>query len=1057
MKFHPRKRFARPFWLGAFMGMCLVLVSPAEAIIAGSNWDIHMDIPGVVANDYHIEGVIKSGLPGAGWAQPPILVMHIDDAFPDFDYSIVPDLSDPNQNTYLFSATWKGALIVYEQEIHLGLFFNLECHNLMIDVKGWLTLDGEPIGITLLPGFEMNDNVGAPLEQFLRLRNDTLVEGEVIGLWFTRLTPPQVVELFGSPEGMFPELRKGGLLDPEVQVPDILWSIGVRVDPTGGITPINPDNSQYFGIDSFFDVFTELSVDPQPGTIGMEPNVDLKPAEFFVGVELMRTIDPSGVEAFHWSWEIHEAHGFDFGDAPDDAQVPQYPTLLVNNGAHHVAQGVLLGRLRDTEPDGQPTALADGDDVLDGNDDEDGVTFSTSFVQGQPFGVKFDILGSGYLNAWADWNADGNWDASEQFITDGFVTTGPVFGAFIVPAGAPPGPTYMRYRISSMPGLSPRGFAPDGEVEDYRIVILEDAFDEYDWGDAPDDAAHFYRTLGANGGAHHLYNPDYSLGDEIDREKDGQPNMAADGDDTTGPAADDEDGVVFGAALAQGQTVKVDIKASTFGYVNAWLDYNHNGTWGDPWEHVFIDEPVGPGLNTLFLNVPSTALPGATYMRVRYCSEKGLLFYGGAPNGEVEDYLVGIEEAPADLFDWGDAPDFEQVPGYPTLAIHNGAHHLLGSGLSLGKDIDPEFDGQPTLAADGDDLNGFPDDEDGVIFLSPFMQGEVAQIEVIVSADAVLNAWIDYDQNTSWAEFTDHVLVNVPVYAGLNPFSFTVPMWARPGATYLRFRVSFEPGIGYDGPAPDGEVEDYIREIHPVPQEGFDWGDAEDGFTAPGYPTLSSNSGAHHALGSAVYLGTHVDAEPDGQPTNIADGDDIVGVPDDEDGVQFLNISIKGYTTGINVIANDSGILNVWADYNQNKSWAEADEHILIDVPLNPGLNTLSYVVPDGAAFGRTTFRFRFSTTPGLSPKGLALDGEVEDYLVKIHQLASTVIHVDPTGLADLNWDPVGGATSYSVYASSGLDAFPATWTVVAPGIPGSPWFDSGWMPRRFYLIVAEP
>jgi hypothetical protein len=1053
MKFCLRKRFALPFWLGAFMGFCLFPVPHAEAIIAGGNWDIRMDVPGVVANDYHIEGRIISGLPGEGWSQPPVLVMHIDDLFPDFSYWIFPDLSDPAENVYFFRAYWSGYNYPYDSETHLGLFFNLECHNLMIDITGWWTVDGQPIGLTLLPGFEMNDNFGGQAEQYLRLWNQSGVEGEVVGLWFARLTPPEVVELFGTPGKMFPEMRKGGRLDPEVQESGISWSIGVGVEPTGELFPITPDDSQFFHIDSFFDVFTELSVDPEPGTIGMDPGIDLKPAEFLVGVELMRTIDQSGGEAFHWSWEIHEAHGLDFGDAPD----PSYPTLLASDGARHMAQGVLLGRLRDPEPDGQPTAFADGDDFLDGNDDEDGVTFSTSFVQGQPFAFRIDVVGSGYLSAWADWNADGTWDATEQFIPGGWVTTGPVFGTMPVPPDAALGPTFMRYRISSATGLRPEGFAPDGEVEDYRIWVFADLADEYDWGDAPDDAAHFYRTLDANSGAHHLYNPDYYLGNEIDTEKDGQPNPPADGDDTTGPAADDEDGVVFGSALAQGQTAKVDVTASNFGYVNAWLDYNQNGTWGDPWEHVFVDEPVGPGLNTLFLNVPATALPGATYMRVRFSSEEGLPFYGGAPDGEVEDYLVGIEELPADLFDWGDAPDFEQIAGYPTLAMHNGARHQLGSGLYLGKDIDPEADGQPTLAADGDDINGIPDDEDGVLFLSPLMQGQMAQIEVFASQDGILNMWIDLDQNTSWGELADHALVNVSVLAGYNLLSFTVPPWARVGATYIRFRLSLEPGISYEGPAAYGEVEDYVRDIYPAPQEGFDWGDAEDGPTAPGYPTLSWNNGAHHALGSGIHLGDHVDAEADGQPTNMADGDDVTGIPDDEDGVQFLNISIKGYTTVIDVKASQPGILNVWADFNQNKTWAEADEHILMDVPLNPGSNLLNYVVPDDAAFGRTTFRFRFSTMPGLTPEGLAVDGEVEDYLVKIHQLVPTVIHVSPANVVELNWNPLGGAASYSVYGSSGLDAFPPTWAIVGPSVPGSPWFDSAWMPRRFYLVVAEP
>ncbi len=57
--------------------------------------------------------------------------------------------------------------------------------------------------------------------------------------------------------------------------------------------------------------------------------------------------------------------------------------------------------------------------------------------------------------------------------------------------------------------------------------------------------------------------------------------------------------------------------------------------------------------------------------------------------------------------DFGDAPD----PTYPTLAASNGAHHPFDAELYLGASVDGETDGQPTINADGDDLDG-TDDED---------------------------------------------------------------------------------------------------------------------------------------------------------------------------------------------------------------------------------------------------------------------------------------------------------------------------------------------------------
>ncbi len=69
--------------------------------------------------------------------------------------------------------------------------------------------------------------------------------------------------------------------------------------------------------------------------------------------------------------------------------------------------------------------------------------------------------------------------------------------------------------------------------------------------------------------------------------------------------------------------------------------------------------------------------------------------------------------------DYGDAPDT-----YGTTNGNNGASHVLSNGqtsgtpiIKLGNLVDTELDGQPTVNADGDDLNPeTADDEDGVTF-----------------------------------------------------------------------------------------------------------------------------------------------------------------------------------------------------------------------------------------------------------------------------------------------------------------------------------------------------
>ena len=89
------------------VALLFALEPEAWAIVAGFNQDIHMDIdiPDAVANDFHIEGRLKSGAPGGNFSQPPTLISHIDGGFPKFNHSILPDTSDPGQKSFIFRAT----------------------------------------------------------------------------------------------------------------------------------------------------------------------------------------------------------------------------------------------------------------------------------------------------------------------------------------------------------------------------------------------------------------------------------------------------------------------------------------------------------------------------------------------------------------------------------------------------------------------------------------------------------------------------------------------------------------------------------------------------------------------------------------------------------------------------------------------------------------------------------------------------------------------------------------------------------------------------------------
>lgn len=177
-------------------------------------------------------------------------------------------------------------------------------------------------------------------------------------------------------------------------------------------------------------------------------------------------------------------------------------------------------------------------------------------------------------------------------------------------------------------------------------------------------------------------------------------------------------------------------------------------------------------------------------------------------DGNTSEFSLAVAPR-ADNWDFGDALG----PAFPTLLASDGARHVLGSLLCLGSSVDADEDGHPSGFADGDDeLDA--DDEDGVRFLSPLMPGHWAAVEVLASDQGRLDAWFDFAGNGTWAETEDRVYDGVTLLPGPNTLFFQVPATATADTmVFARFRFSSAGGLGYDGPAVDGEVEDYLVAI----------------------------------------------------------------------------------------------------------------------------------------------------------------------------------------------------------------------------------------------------
>jgi predicted outer membrane repeat protein len=165
------------------------------------------------------------------------------------------------------------------------------------------------------------------------------------------------------------------------------------------------------------------------------------------------------------SWSLtFRTLAVDFGDAPAG-----YPVTLAENGAAHLATGITLGATRDSEGDGTHSADASADGA-----DEDGVTFPATMFQNTTPNITVNASGPGFLNAWADFNRDGDFDdAGEQFATNLAVAAGNNLLPIAIPNGIGTGNVVMRFRLTSASVATPlpTGFLPDGEVEDYRVAV----------------------------------------------------------------------------------------------------------------------------------------------------------------------------------------------------------------------------------------------------------------------------------------------------------------------------------------------------------------------------------------------------------------------------------------------------------------------------------------------------------------------------------------------------------------------------------------------------------
>ena len=214
-------------------------------------------------------------------------------------------------------------------------------------------------------------------------------------------------------------------------------------------------------------------------------------------------------------------------------------------------------------------SIGTSDDMT--GDDEDGVTtggvdFSGQTLdRGQAKVLNIATNGSGLLNAWIDFNRDGDFDdIGEQIATDAVPVAGNITLNVNVPVDAAVGISFARFRYSSETGLAPgNSEAIDGEVEDYQIILRDNS------------ACAMGTTLVENTGIQYIYATAVIVDDKVKDED----NALGNDDTTTARFNNNNDELV----LEMGQVIQsgspVTVNGEDGDDFDIWISTSATGPW----------------------------------------------------------------------------------------------------------------------------------------------------------------------------------------------------------------------------------------------------------------------------------------------------------------------------------------------------------------------------------------------------------------------------------------------------------------------------------------------
>ncbi len=270
------------------------------------------------------------------------------------------------------------------------------------------------------------------------------------------------------------------------------------------------------------------------------------------------------------------------------------------------------------------------------------------------------------------------------------------------------------------------------------------------------------------------------------------------------------------------------------------------------------------------------------------------------------------------------------------------------------------------------------------MFLVGSVSNDVAtQLQILVYTDAA-----------NWSQQTISVTAGSSqqslsfTFAGFTPVGGAGANFTNVGAVQLIINSAATPTAALD------MIIDFFAITNSTSYQ--DYGDLPDT-----YSTLAASNGPRHTI-STLFLGSLIDAEPNGQPTPTATGDNVTNL-NDEDGVVRSAAWTNGPNGGhvqVTVTGANNACLSGWIDFGQDGTFTNT-EQIFNLVHVTGGVNTLNFDVPPGTFPGtgpNITLNARFRVVPDVFADGLCLavsqfgdeadlsytgpylNGEIEDY-----------------------------------------------------------------------------